>query len=216
MVVFKNQESIWKNQKGDRVRNINMAKCPSCKAELNWGKILKLDRTSLTTCFICGALLKLDAQRAMELMGVLVIILFLPATKMLPFELGWPWIIFTFVTFTPIWVTFSKLVIVEAGDLAATPQQEQKHASYIERRRRLDRTASWIMVTGFIVWGGDTYLSSVSFGEPFALLYLSAIFAGFLILIITRCPYCKKVTLRNGKNDALRCMHCGRDIGTDR
>ncbi len=192
-----------------------MAKCPSCKAELNWGKILKLDRTSLTSCFICGALLKLDDQRAIELMGVLVIILFLPATKMLPFEWGWPWIIFTFVIFTPIWIIFSRLVIVEAGDLAATPEQEKEYETYGKRRRRLDRIAAWLIAIGLIIWGADVYSTRIQFSEPVILIYLLAIFTGFVMLVVTRCPYCKKITLRNWKNDALRCMHCSRDIGAD-
>ncbi len=189
-----------------------MAKCPSCKAELDWGKLLKLDRTSLISCFICGALLKLDAQRGIVLMGVLVIILFLPATKILPFELGWPWIIFSFVIFAPIWITFSKLVIVEAGDLAATPKQEKEYESYARKRRRLDRIAAWLIATGLIIWGVDVYSTRIHFTEPVIMICLLAIFAGFLMLVVTRCPYCKKMTLRNGKNDTLRCMHCSHDI----
>jgi len=189
-----------------------MAKCPACGVVLDWWKIVQLDRASLLSCTRCGALLAHNRRRMSELTAILVIILFLPATGWLPW--GWDlwWIVTAFAIFVPILVRFAKLDIIGAEELQVTAKQEENWADYAAGRRRLNRIATAMILSGFGLFAGDAFSARLNLPEWAAVLCLSVAMLGAAILVLTRCPFCRKMTLRIPGGDGSRCMNCHRDI----
>jgi hypothetical protein len=189
-----------------------MARCPKCKEAQDWWKLLRFDKTQLMICQRCGSCLSMDSQRATILIGGLVAILFLPETNLLPFDWGFIWFIVVLAIYTPFYIYYMKLNIVSDGDLDITPNQEADFVSYTIGRSRLNYTGHILLWGGLLLFLAGMSVSSMHVSELVSVLGLLAVITGLGMLAITRCPFCKKITVRNPFDNSGRCINCHRDI----
>jgi hypothetical protein len=186
-----------------------MAKCPKCGASQDWWKVLHFDKTHLLPCTRCGALLAFDSQRATILMGGAFAALVFPETNLLQVEIGLLWIIFVLVLYAPFFIAYTKFVVVEEADLCTTEVQERHFQIYAKNRRRQNLMGHLFVWGGFLVFSANVYFSRFNTNESIPILALLSMGVGFVLLVVIRCPYCKKHTLRGNGG---RCINCHREI----
>jgi hypothetical protein len=189
-----------------------MAKCPECSEAQDWWKLLRFDKTQLMICQRCGSILAMDSQRATILLGGFVAILALPETKLLSFDWSPLWFICVLAVYTPFYIIFTKLCVVSDGELEITHDQEVRFNSYAIGRNRFN------IVGNALLWGGLlTFLAGMSLfsnqgSEVVSVFSLLAMMVGLGVLVLTRCPFCRKLTVRIPFGDGRRCINCHRDI----
>lgn len=189
-----------------------MAKCPKCKKSLDWWKLLQFDKTQLITCQLCGSILSMDSQRATILIGGFVAILFLPETNLLPFDWGYLWFMAVLLIYTPFYISYMKLNVVNHGELAITPNQEEGYTVYAKGRRRMNIFGHILLLGGLLIFFAGMSVSSMHISEIISVLGITAMIIGLSILAITRCPFCNKITVRNPFDNGGRCINCHREI----
>ncbi len=154
----------------------------------------------------------MDSQRASILLGGLIAILFFPETNLLPFDWGSLWFMVVIVIYTPFYIWYMKLNIVSDGELEITPDQEAEFDSYAKGRSRLNFVGNIFLWGGLILFLAGISVSSIQAGEIVSVLGGIAMIAGLGLLALTRCPFCKKITVRNPFDSGGRCINCHRDI----
>jgi len=189
-----------------------MARCPHCKQAQDWWKLLQFDKTQLMSCPRCGTTLSMDSQRATILIGGFVAMIFLPETNLLPFDWGGFWFIAVLLLYMPFYIGYMKLNAVNPVDLAVTPSQEKEFAFYAKGRRHLYISGHILLWGGLLLFLAGMFVSSMQVSEIVMVLGLIAITFGFGILAVTRCPFCKKIAIRNPFDNGGRCINCHRDI----
>ena len=189
-----------------------MARCPNCKQAQDWGKLLQFDKTHLLICQRCGSTLSMDSQRATILIGGFVAIIILPATNLLPFDWGYFLFIAVFLIYTPFYFNYMKLNVVSRGDLLVTPHQEKEFVFYAKRRRRLNIIGQILLWSGLCIFLTGLSVSSMQISEIVSVVGLAVFTLGFGILALTRCPFCKNITVCNPLDNGGRCINCHRDI----
>jgi hypothetical protein len=148
-------------------------------------------------------------------MGLFVVVMFLPATNLLPFEWGTAWFIAVGVIFVPVWVMFTKLQIVGESELAVTPEQEKQFLRYAAKRRRLNVVGHVLLWGGLLLAFSNLYSSKPELNEYKSVLGMAGVIVGMVLLSMTRCPYCKKTTIKNPFQNSVRCINCNREINVD-
>lgn len=189
-----------------------MAKCPKCGAVQDWWKVLRFNKTELMSCWRCGAFLALDSQRTTVLIGGLIALLFLPETRLLPLEGGPLWFIIAPAMYTPFYVFYIKLNEVDNSELKVTPEQDRKFQKYSKSRHRSKFLGHLFLWGGFMVLMASAFSSHFSESEVVPALSVVAMTVGLLLLSLTRCPFCKKVTVRVLFSSTNRCINCHREI----
>jgi len=154
----------------------------------------------------------MDSQRTTILIGGFVAIIFLPETNLLPFDLGHFWFIAVLLLYTPFYIGYMKLNVVNSVDIAQTPNQEKDFITYAKGRRHLNISGHILLWGGLLLFLAGMSVSSMQVSEIVMVLGLIAIIVGFGILSVTRCPFCKKITVRNPFDNGGRCINCHRDI----
>ena len=192
-----------------------MAKCPKCGETQDWWKLLRLDRTQLMNCRRCGSILAIDPQRSIILLGGLIVFLVLPETKLLPFDWGILWFICVLTVYIPFYINYINLNVVTDGELEITPDQETKFGAYARGRRRFHIIGRFLFWGGLLLFFAGLSLPSIQASETVAVLGLFIMSTGFGILAIMKCPFCKKMTVRNPFDNGGRCINCHREIDVD-
>jgi hypothetical protein len=154
----------------------------------------------------------MDSQRATILIGGFIAMVFLPETNLLPFDWGGFWFIAVLLLYMPFYIGYMKLNAVNPVDLAVTPSQEKEFAFYAKGRRHLNISGHILLWGGLLLFLAGMFVSSMQVSEIVIVLGLIAITFGFGILAVTRCPFCKKIAIRNPFNNDGRCINCHRDI----
>lgn len=154
----------------------------------------------------------MDSQRTTILIGGFVAMVFLPETNLLPFDWGGFWFIAVLLIYAPFYIGYMKLNVVSPVDLAVTPNQENEFASYAKGRRHLNSSGHILLWCGLLLFLAGMFVSSMQASEIVMVLGLVATAFGFGVLAVTRCPFCKKITIRNPFDNGGRCINCHRDI----
>lgn len=189
-----------------------MAKCPQCGAAQDWWKVLRFTKTELMSCWRCGAFLVLDSQRATVLIGGLMAMLFLPETRLFPLEGGPLWFVIVLTVYTPFYVFYIKLNAVENSELKVTAEQNRLFQNYSKNRHRSNLLGHLLLWGGFVVLMASAFSSFFGESEVITALAIVAMIMGLMLLSLTRCPFCKKVSIRVLFSSANRCINCHREI----
>jgi len=174
--------------------------------------LLRFDKTQLMTCQRCGSTLSMDSQRATILIGGFVAIIFLPETNLLPFDWGYLWFMAILLIYTPFYIFYMKLNVVSQGDLQITLHQEKEFISYAKGRRRLYFSGHILLWGGLLLFLAGMSVSTMQVSEIVSVLGLTAMIIGLGMLAVTRCPFCKKITVHNPLDSGGRCINCHSDI----
>lgn len=197
------------------IRKIIMAKCPKCGAVQDWWKVLHFNKTELMSCWRCGVLLALDSQRATVLIGGLIALLLLPETRLLPLEAGPLWFIAVLAIYTPFYVFYIKLNEVDNSELKVTAEQDRVFQRYSKSRHRSNLLGHLFLWGGLMVLMASAFSSLFGESEAVPALSVAAMMVGLLLLSLTRCPFCKKVTVRVLFSSTNRCINCHREIDAE-
>lgn len=186
-----------------------MAKCPKCRSAQDWWSLLQFDKTQLMVCRSCGSKLALDSERTTVLIGGLLALIFFPETGLLPFDIGILWFLGVLIIYMPFYLSYLKLNLVNHEDINVTANQKAEFAAYTKGRKKIKTIGNIIFLLGFVVFFGGISVASVELVPVIGLLSISV---GLGMLTLTRCPFCKKITLRNPIGSGGRCMNCHREI----
>jgi Ca2+/Na+ antiporter len=189
-----------------------MAKCPKCGAAQDWWKVLRFTKTELMSCWRCGAFLALDSQRATVLVGGLIALLFIPETRLLPLEGGPLWFVGVLAVYTPFYVFYIKLNEVGHSELEVTAEQDRLFQKYSKNRHRSNLLGHLFLWGGLMVLMTSAFSSLFGESEVIPALSLSAMTVGLILLSLTRCPFCRKITVRVLFSSTNRCINCHREI----
>lgn len=189
-----------------------MAKCPKCGSTQDWWRLFQFDKTQLMVCRICGSRLALDSERATILIGGGLALMVFPETGLLPFDTGIIWFLGVFVIYTPFYLSYLKLNMVSEEDLNITSSQETEFDAYAIRRRRINTVGTILFLVGLALFFGGIIVTPIESKESVSVIGLLSMIIGFGLLAVTRCPFCKKITLRPPFEDGGRCMNCHREI----
>lgn len=189
-----------------------MAKCPKCGSAQDWWRLFQFDKTQLMVCRICGSKLAMDSERATILIGGGLALMVFPETGLLPFETGILWFLGVFVFYTPFYLSYLKLNLVTDEELNVTLSQEEEFTAYAKGRRRIRTVGNFLFLVGLVLFFGGIIVTPIESKESVSFIGLLSMIIGFGLLAVTRCPFCKKITLRLPFEDGGRCMSCHRDI----
>jgi len=189
-----------------------MAKCPKCGKTQDWWRLLQFDKTQLMVCPICGSKLALDSERATILIGGGLALMLFPETGLLPFDTGILWFLGVIIVYTPFYLSYLKLNLVGDDELNITPKQETEFINYAKGRRRLKTIGNILFGGGLLLFFGGVFTTPIESKESISAIGLVSMIIGFGLLSITRCPFCKKITLRIPFGDGGRCMNCHKEI----
>jgi hypothetical protein len=139
----------------------------------------------------------------------------LPGIEIPHIEQSGGWLLSVSAIFVPIMVVYRKFLVIEEGSLATTPIQEREMAKYAHERRKRKNLAKVMIVIAMGMWGMDAFLLGSNLNEMAIVLLFVVAMAGLALLVTTRCPYCKSITIINAGNSSGRCMNCHRDIDVD-
>ncbi len=181
----------------------------------DWWKLLHFDRTQLIVCWKCSSLLSHDAQWNLLLLVGFFALLAIPASGLLPFDTSFPWFLCVFAVYMPFYLTFMRLRVVQVEDLQVTSDHEANLNTYSERRKRVKSTGAILLLCGLLLMLGGGFWLPLPAGVAASLLGLLAAVVGIVILTLTRCPMCKKLSVTAPLSLGTRCIHCHRDLGVD-
>ncbi len=167
------------------------------------------------TCRRCGSVLAIDPHRSIILLGGLIALLVLPQTRLLPFDWGILWFIGVLIVYIPFYLGYMKLNLVTDAELDVTPAQEVEFSTYARGRRRFRVVGRFLFAGGLLLFLAGLSLSSVQTSEVVAVWGLVVMSAGLGILTISKCPFCKKITVHNPFGGGGRCINCHREIDID-
>ena len=189
-----------------------MANCPKCGGAQDWWRLLQFDKTQLMVCQQCGSKLALDSERTTILLGGGLALMLFPESGLLPFNAGLLWYFSVFVVYMPFYLHYLKLNLVTDDDLNIAPNQEVEFVSYAEGRRKRQMFGNILFWIGLLLFFAGMSISSAEFSETVSVIGLVSMIVGLGVLALTRCPFCKKITLRIPFGDGGRCMNCHREI----
>lgn len=184
-----------------------MAKCPECGCSQEWGKLFSLNNYSVIVCPSCNTQLQYNRKRYSIILGVFFVVFMLPLTPFVDIELNHLWLLTVAVPFSIVWITLIKLERAETNDVTVTGEQKCDFNIYAKKRRKLNIKLISIVILVMSIWFVATFVLDNSLGEYTLIFFLLVMLISFLCLMVTRCPYCNKLT----PNMPI-CGNCKREI----
>lgn len=191
-----------------------MANCPNCGKSQKWLNVIRLDRTKVAICPKCGSSLVLDSQRSSILMGGFIAYMAIPEAGFLPFQFNSLWFLFVVATYAPLIIWKTKLNILDGLDAANNVIAEKDFIKYKKKRDNLSRVGLAMILLGLLLMFSGVAIRNNHYSELIMVVGVCGIALGSLISLITKCPFCSKLTVSNLRNkEDLKCIHCNKEIG---